>query len=277
MHPLFYYEVVMKDCVIGGCYGYNYDQIKIWINSINRSGFVGDKVLVLFDASEELVRQVKEQDFKVVQVEMPSNVAPHVMRFAAISDYLSEHDYRFVVTTDVRDVIFQKNPIPFLDLHLQTRNLVASSECLRYKDEPWGNQNLMETFGPYIYEKYNNNIIYNVGVLGGRGNFIRDLCLDIAIHSMNRPIKICDQAVFNFMMHSQFYKSNTVLMPMSQGWATHLGTVADPRKMYFFRPNLLEPEPEFKNNIVSAENTEVCFIHQYDRTVWKDELEKLYS
>ena len=36
----------MKDLIIGASTGYTWDTLKYWVNSINQSGFDGDKVLV---------------------------------------------------------------------------------------------------------------------------------------------------------------------------------------------------------------------------------------
>ena len=36
-----------KDLVIGGIGGYEYHQIENWVNSLNKSGFDGDKILEL--------------------------------------------------------------------------------------------------------------------------------------------------------------------------------------------------------------------------------------
>ena len=44
-----------------------------------------------------------------------------------------------------------------------TMFLIFSSESILYKDEPWGDNNLMETFGPYIHDIFKENEIYNVG------------------------------------------------------------------------------------------------------------------
>lgn len=272
----------MKDCIIGGCYGYEYDQIKFWINSINRSGFTGDKVLIIFNSTAELNKKVEEQGFIVVPANQEPNIAPHVLRFFAIYDYLSKHDYRYVVTTDVRDVVFQLNPIEwlenlFLDNIRRDYKLVCASEGLYYKDEPWGNQNLHETFGPYIYEHYKDNIIYNVGVLAGDSEYLRDLILNIAVNSLGRPIQVCDQAVFNFLIQNKIYSEKMFYGRVSSNWAAHLGTLADPNKMHYFGPRLLESVPTFDNNIVSINNEPFCIVHQYDRTLWKNRIEEIYS
>jgi hypothetical protein len=267
----------MTDCIIGGCYNYNYDQIKYWINSVNRCGFVGDKVLILFNASDELAEKVSDQGFEVIMSDMDMNVAPHVMRFMAIHEYLSQNDYRYVITTDVRDVVFQSDPVKWLDLYLGNKKVVVGSECLKYRDEPWGDNNIKETFGDYVYNKMKDNTIYNVGVIGGYGKYVSDLCLDITVNTINRPIKICDQAVFNFLVMNQMYKDQIYLANLQNNWAAHLGTLADPRKMDYFRPNLLEPEPTFDGKFVNGYGGTPVIAHQYDRTNWRGKIEAIYE
>jgi len=267
----------MTDCIIGGCYNYNYDQIKYWVNSINRCGFEGDKVLILFNASDELAEQVSDQGFDVIMSDMDMNVAPHVMRFMAIHEYLSQNDYRYVVTTDVRDVVFQSNPIDWLVNNLGDKKVVVGSECLKYKDEPWGDNNIKETFGDYVYNKMKDNTIYNVGVIGGYGKYVSDLCLDLTVNTVNRPIKICDQAVFNFLALNQMYKDQIFLADLQDNWAVQLGTLADPRKMDYFRPNLLEPEPTFDGTHVNTTTGTPVVAHQYDRTNWRGKIEAIYG
>lgn len=271
----------MKDLIIGGCFNYNYDQIKFWINSINRSGFVGDKVLIVFDCDDTLASQIEQNNFKVVRLPFDPSMAPHVQRFIAIYDYIENNPARYVITTDVRDVIFQYDPMKWVQQNLidSGKDLVAGSECLRYKDEPWGNQNLMDTYGQFIHDRFKDNVIYNVGVLAGRSNHIRDLCLNIVLNSINRPVKICDQAVFNLLIQNEIYKQSMVYANLADRWVANLGTLADPNKMAYFSPNLLELPPYFTGEKVVINNPygpEVCVVHQYDRTPWKHAIETIY-
>jgi hypothetical protein len=267
----------MRDLIIGGCSGYEYESVKLWINSINKSGFDGDKVLIVFNGKEDFINKVKEQGFNVINYPLDPNAAIHVQRFAAIYDYIYNNPARYVITTDVRDVVFQYNPISWLEENLKEHSLVVGSECLRYEDEPWGNNNLMETYGPFIHERFKKNTIFNVGVLAGKSEFVRDLCLNIAINSINRPIKICDQAVFNVIIDNSIYANQTYFARLQNKWTAHLGTLADPHKMDYFRPRLLEPEPEFDGTFVKSNGTPVCIVHQYDRTVWKQRIEEIYG
>ena len=47
-----------KDAVIGFITGYNFDKLKPWIKSLNESGFEGDKVLVCYDISNNVMDEI---------------------------------------------------------------------------------------------------------------------------------------------------------------------------------------------------------------------------
>ena len=280
----------MNDLIIGASTGYNWNTLKYWVNSINQSGFEGEKYLILMNCDFETAKKVIDSGFKVIGfgqnergdlVYQHGNIPVHVERFVHLYDHLSRNDYRFVITTDVKDVIFQKNPIPhlidLLDKH--DRDYVFASESMRYKDEPWGNQNLLETYGQYIYDKFKHNTIYNVGVLAGRGYAIRDLVINIFTAAINRPIPICDQSTFNFMISQEPYRSTSLYMNSEDGWAAQLGTTADPSKIEQFRPFLLEAEPKMLDGKVTTSNgKEFTIVHQYDRVPeWRKVMEAKYG
>jgi hypothetical protein len=280
----------MKDLIIGASTGYNWDTLKYWVNSINQSGFDGDKVLVLMNCDIESVKKVIEAGFKVIGFGQNEKgdllyehgrVPVHVERFIHIYDHLSRNDYRFVITTDVKDVVFQQNPIPHLQklLDESDKDYVFASESMKYKDEPWGDQNLLETYGQYIYDKFKHNTIYNVGVLAGRGHAIRDLTINIFTAAINRPIPICDQSTFNFMISQEPYRSTSLYMNSEDGWAAQLGTTADPSKIEQFRPFLLEAEPKMiDGKVTTSEGKEFTIAHQYDRVPeWRKIIEAKYA
>ena len=90
----------MKDLIIGAFTNYDYSQLKPWAESISESGFTGDKILIVGDASPETISELEKQNFKIIP--LPRINAPiHVARFIAIYDYLKDcwQDYRYVLTT----------------------------------------------------------------------------------------------------------------------------------------------------------------------------------
>lgn len=265
---------MMKNLIIGGSFGYNVDQVRNWVESIDRNIPLNsaDRAIVVGDTAPEVISWLESKHFTVVQVDK-GGLAPHVARFIYIYEYLYSRykSYNYVITTDVRDVIFQSNPFDWLETNLQpTKKIVAGSEGLLYKDEPWGNMNLYESYGQYVYERFKDNEIFNVGVLGGYAEYIKDLVFNIVTNSINRPIPIVDQAVFNVLAHTQPYKDAIQFVPHDTGWACQLGTTADPFKIEHFRPRLMCPEPVCKDGIVyTSKHEKYCIVHQYDRTSWK--------
>jgi len=243
--------------------------------------------MVLMNCDAETTQKVVDAGFAVIgfkqeedgRLTYESKMPVHVERFFHIYNFLKDRTYRYVITTDVKDVIFQKNPIEFLEQECQNKNLVFASESIIYKDEPWGNQNLMETFGNYIYNEFKDNEIFNVGVLAGHGYAIRDLAMNIFVASTNRPIPICDQSTFNFLISQNPYNALSKYCRSEDGWAAQLGTTGDPSKAAQFDPLLLEPKPKLEGDkVVTSTGQEFYIVHQYDRVpAMREVIEKKYA
>lgn len=276
-----------RDLIIGCASNYNWNQLKYWVNSINQSGFEGEKVLILMNADRETCLKVNEAGFKIIGFKQDddgnlvhqSDIMVHVERFLHLYNYLSHTNYRYVITTDVRDVVFQKNPVEWIENSLGDRGLIFSSESIKYKDEPWGNQNLLETYGPFVHNIFKENEIFNVGVLAGRAEHLRDLCLNIFVSCVGAAIPICDQSTFNFMISQHPYTDLSLYAKSEYGWACQLGTTADPTKLEQFKPFLLEDLPKIEGDkVVTSTGLEYTIVHQYDRVPeWRELIEKKYG
>jgi len=218
-----------NDLIIGCSTNYDWSKIKYWINSINMSGFKGEKVLILMNCDRDTAQKVQEAGFKIVgfktdnqgNLVYESNMMVHVERFIHIYNYIDPSKHRNVITTDVKDVVFQQDPGRWLRENIYVgKDLVFASESIRYKNEPWGDQN----------------------------------------------IPICDQSTFNFMISQHPYTERSLYMKSENGWACQLGNTGDPTKIQKFKPYLLEPSPKFENDVVKTnKGTEFCIVHQYDR------------
>jgi hypothetical protein len=273
----------MKDLIIGASTNYDWNKLKYWINSINKSGFDGEKVLILFNCDKETIAKVIDSDFKVIGIKEDefrnlkheTHMPIHVERFAHIYNHLQQEEYRFVITTDVKDVIFQKNPIEYLE-KLSNRKLVFSSESILYKNEPWGDKNLLDTYGPHLHKIFREKEIYNVGVLAGRGYAMRDLAINIFTACINKPIPICDQSTFNFLVSMSPYTETSYYTKSEYAWACQLGTTADPSKLESFKPHLLEQTPKLVGDeITTSTGVPYYIVHQYDRVPeWRKIIEE---
>ncbi len=294
-----------KDLIIGGASNYNWDHLKYWVNSIKKTGFKGDVVLVATNLSGETVSKLTDNDVKVYAygqqtpdggiAKTENNIPPHVERFIFIWDFLRKNPgYRYVIATDTRDVIFQRDPVEFLEKKLLTESIICSSEGLAYKDEPWGSKNLLDTFGPLVYDELKDNMIYNVGTIAGFAEEVRDLLLQIFFQSVNRPIPIVDQAVFNFLISLLPFESETLKTTNSSGWAIQLGTTIDavksgagdigqivrqdPSKLDEYIKVYQDVQPVILNDLVSNGDVPFTIVHQWDRIpATKELIEKHYG
>ena len=125
-----------KNLIIGGYTNYGINQLRPWVlSAIEVAGKNTDVVLVAGNTSTETVDWLKKQGVVVIPMLQVQNIPIHVSRFLSIYDFLYSHwqIYNYVVTTDVKDVYFQKDPFVLLT----DKKLVIASEGLKYQDESW--------------------------------------------------------------------------------------------------------------------------------------------
>jgi hypothetical protein len=280
-----------KDLIIGGASNYKYDDVKYWINSIKKSGFDGDIVLVVTNIVLVELEKIAEKGVQILAYGQKDNdgnytsnsqMPPHVERFFHIWNFLNttKEEYEFVVTTDVRDVVFQRNPMKFLRGDTFS-GFIAAGEGLAYKDEPWGNNNYLQAFGPFFHNIIKDKEIYNVGVMAGEMDLVRDMLLMILQLSVNRPIPIVDQAVYNFILNTDVFKNRTEFFGNGSGWACNLGTTLpaiasgsgdigqrnDPTAQLLYQTKYLADQPIINGEGIVFNSYDMPFyiVHQYDR------------
>lgn len=295
-----------KDLIIGGASNYGWNELKYWINSIKRSGFEGDIRLVATNISKETIERLSKEGVGLTiygkqqedgSFKSNTNMPPHVERFFYLHDAIDslKSNYDYIITTDTRDVVFQSNPVDWLRNNLDNKSLVASSEGLKYEDEPWGNQNLLETFGGYFHEKLKHNIIYNVGTIAGKAETVSDLLLMVFQTSINRPIPIVDQAAYNFLIHRSPIREGVYFADNKDSWAIQLGTTleavksgkgdlgmiygSDISKHINYQLLYKDDQPVFDGNFVcNTKGEKYCIVHQYDRTLeWTKKIMEKYD
>jgi hypothetical protein len=278
------------DLIIGAYTNYSWDKIKYWANSIDRCGFSGDKAMIVYNSDYDTVQRLIDLNFKVwafnkdAQRNMyfwPHDLIIVVQRFYHLwyfLDQLPENKYRYVISTDVKDVVFQTNPSEWLEKNIGMNEIVASCESLRYEDEPWGADNMQGSY-PMLWQKIKTQPIWNCGVQAGTQQAIRDLWLNIwlACKAGGRPNP--DQAAYNFLMNTTAWDKITLKTMSEDGWAAQVGTTVDPEKIADFRSKLLEPEPVWDGSLCkTTKNIPHVILHQWDRIPgWKPSIEKRYG
>lgn len=283
-----------KDLIIGGASNYSWKELKYWVGSLKKTGFSGDIVLVATNMKNETVEQLKQLGITLFlygnqnenkDYVHESKMPPHVERFFYLWYFLenTKNFYRNVIVTDTRDVLFQENPSFWLNNNLILHNIVAASEGMLYKDEPWNDRNLLQTFGSFFYENLNNNFIYNVGVIAGRFEYVKSLMLMIFQMSINRQIPIVDQAVYNFILNIPFLKRETLFANNTDHWAVNLATTlgaiesksgdigmimganSDSIQDYIRKYKDVQPIVEEDGTVKNYKGVKFSIVHQWDR------------
>ena len=204
-----------------------------------------------------------------------------VQRFYHLWNYLEQlpdNYYRYVISTDVKDVIFQNNPSKWLENNLGKKDIVASCESLLYKDEEWGNDNLQGSY-PMVYNKLKEKPIWNCGVQAGRMQSLKELWLNIWLLCKAAGRYNPDQAAYNLLLNTKAWSNITKFAMSEDAFSAQLGTTMDPLKIKNFKPHLLESQPIWNNGkMTTSTGLEHTILHQWDRIPdLLNEIEKLYG
>lgn len=268
----------MKDLVLGSITSYGWEEIKHWVNSLDRSGFTGTKMMLCYGINDDVIRELKNRNYVVI--EKPDRVKWIVVeRFVDYWQSLNGiEDHRYIVSTDVRDVIFQRNPSEWLENNLRDKKINASSESIHYKNETWGNGNLSSAY-PLLYDKVKENIINNAGVMSGDFKTMRDLYINIYLLCKASSIRNPDQAAYNVLLSLETYKNITRYTASEEAWAAQAGTTGCPRRTREYGHLLVEPKPILKDGMICTSTGEPFYIvHQYDRVPeWNELLKTKYD
>lgn len=271
----------MTDAVIGAIINYGIKEIEPWVVSLERSGFEGHKIMICYDNIGVETRQyLLRKNFEIWSEDLHNqNIC--VDRFRVIEKNIESYrlDYDFIVTTDVKDVIFQSDP---------TKNIrapiVLSSEGIRYQDEPWGHHNFIRSFTEELYQRraMYNRTIFNAGVLAGYQRDIMNLAGNIYQMCAYRPPYIeggggPDQAALNLLV--SMYSEHFTTSIDTDAWVCQAGTTADPDKIERFRDHLLVKEPHIiaSGLVRNFEDKPYSIVHQYDRNpLWKTLIDRKF-
>lgn len=250
----------MKYTIISTVTKYGISEIKPFVESIRASGYDGEKLMIVYDVSSEVIDYLHHHDWIVIQSELHQHIV--LQRFRDTYAVLLEHETDIVIWVDARDLVFQRNPVEWLAANMKN-DVLAFSESIKHKDENWAITNSGTSF-PLEWEWLQHEEVYCAGTIVGKRNAIRDLFIEIYRWSMTgaNPDQLADQAAYNILLRLYGWNDKIQFVKQQSGFVTHLHVKL---KGIGDVPFTEEPAKIVGDEVVTSAGTPFVIIHQYDR------------
>lgn len=247
--------------IIFGCITkYSPDDIRPYVESIQQSGFSGEKVMLVYDVPQATISYLKSKGWNLYGANLQQHII--LQRFVDAYKILENYLDETIIWTDVKDVIFQKDPTQWIEKNMK-KEILAFSECVKFKDDSWAVVNAGTSF-PMEWEWLQDKVSYCAGTIVGKGYALKDLFIEIYRWSLTTANhgQLSDQAAYNVLINLNHFKENVQFVNQEEGFVTQLGTV-------FMKRNelpILETTPMYNDTKFYNQNgDEFVIVHQYDR------------
>ena len=263
------------DLVITAVSGYVWEQIRPFANSLDRSGFSGDRVVLAANMDPFTADCLQNRDFQVLPFKNPPHSPTFIIkdRFEPLLRFLEKYgsEYRYVVWVDAGDQIFQSNPTDWLEKHAHSNSVVAARECWRIKDELQFNDPWVKAALPDEYSWLREEEILCGGTVAGEVTSVHIALDEVYARVCAKPIYGSDQAFLNYVARRPL-GFETQIPYMYEGWtATCSAFDTDGFHSVIGRPawHLTDVVPIFdqQSGLVLAPYTKKPFVlvHQWNR------------
>ena len=272
-----------NDIIFGTCVNYTWSDISTYAMSIHQSGFRGRKILFVNNLRGNAREKLLKLGFEVIDF-TPTMKNVVVERFKILHDWLTEKnkvDIRYVIHCDVRDVVVQMDPSPWMEK--QTAKIFGASECIIYKDEACNPFWVEQLFGRKALETLNNEEVVCAGTIAGEADAVRRLTKRIFELSTDRFGD--DQAALNILLRSEFKDEMRIPGPeegfiLTAGWWL-IGAIKENRDQAVGkRSKLMVTPPELIDGVAypSRSILPFCLVHQYERgNAWLPAIREKYN
>lgn len=257
----------MKYTIVGCITRYGVEQIKPFVESIERSGFNGDKLMLVYEITQDTIDYLNNKGWILIQSEPQQHII--LQRFRDMYQLLHQYETDVVIWVDVKDIVFQKDPTEWLNKNMN-KDILAFSESLKFGDEEWARLNAGTSF-PMEWEWLQTKEIHCAGTIVGKKEAIRDLFIDIYRWSLttSNPQQLADQAAYNILIHLHQFKDIVQFVKQQEGFAAQLHLKLKKGGNLPYTEELVTIDGD---EVKNSKGELFTLVHQYDRD---EELKKL--
>jgi len=171
---------MLEDLTIAVIRGLDWVSLRPYAVSLARTGFKGTKLVLLEDTSEEARTHLTALGFTLVDRQpTPKEFGTWeygVHRFPPAIEYLRSNSgrFRYVIWTDIRDVVFQADPVVWLQANLAPSKIVVAGLGHAIKDCPY-NDPWVRACSPAEYSTVRQQEAVACGTFGGEADAMLNL------------------------------------------------------------------------------------------------------
>ncbi|MFN3193061.1 MAG: hypothetical protein ACE361_21300 [Aureliella sp.] len=256
-----------QDLLIGVANHQTWSDFCGWFRSARKSGFIGKVVLILYeDTPESTIRRCISEGIEVVRLKLSGSV--NQQRWNDISVYLREQSkVERVITTDVRDVVFQTSIHEMLDATLVESELSLFCEGWTYEHSEFNRNEMQQSF-PLSYSGMAEHEVICCGVVVGSKAAMVQLADDIGERCAKAKTQIGDQATVNILIRERISRGEQIaLFGTEDPYCCHFGVTA-PENMKNFQEHGMRPAPLFSRAgglATTPDGEAYCVFHQYTK------------
>ena len=111
----------MKYTIVSSLTNYGVEQIRPFVESINRSGYKGEKLMLVYNVSDDVIKYLDSNGWIIVKSDEQQHII--LQRFRDMYALLSQYETDVIIWVDVKDIIFQKDPTEWLDKWIRQGSL----------------------------------------------------------------------------------------------------------------------------------------------------------
>lgn len=275
-------KTALNDCIIGTAKGYGWSSLKDYAVSLAASGFRGRKVILACDLTDVARAALVRLGFELVDYTSTAGNTVYE-RFRVLRDWLraNKHELRFVIHCDIRDVVVQSDPSPWMEK--QTTKLWGASEAILYRDEFCNPEWIRKLYGAETLATLANEEVICAGTIAGEADAVYRLVSRIYESCTDRFGD--DQAALNVLLRTEF-KDEMRIPRISEGFILTAGwwLVGDMNgyheQFVGKRSMLRATPPQLRDGVAYPFESSQPFavVHQYERgNAWNPHIRGRYK
>lgn len=246
-----------ENLILGLAAGYHYGDVLPFLRSLESSGYRGRCVLFVSDTTRDLDR-MGGHGAELIPLERPEGLESlpyNALRYFLYLDFLRKADTPFahILLTDVRDVVFQRDPFDFpwsegLNCALEDRRMTIG-DCPH--NSHWIRTHLGEAALDAVRGKPISCSGTTVGGYQAVVRYLEALTARLLPFAGGERMAGYDQGVHNQLVHS--HEPETPVLRGNDGPVLTLGYVRG------------EPATDDEGRVLNERGEAAVIVHQYDR------------